>query len=126
MNIKQTVSVPVMASNRITTPDHAEQILSNGQADMVNLGRVLIADPFWPEKAKNGKPEEIRPCVACSQGCTDEIFSGRPVTCIGNVRAGFEGQRHIEKCTLARNVMVVGAGVAGLEAAVTAKKATSR
>jgi 2,4-dienoyl-CoA reductase-like NADH-dependent reductase (Old Yellow Enzyme family) len=122
MNIKQAVSIPVMASNRITTPDHAEQILSDGQADMVNLGRVLIADPFWPQKAQQGKPEEIRPCVACSQGCTDEIFSGRPVSCIGNVRAGFEGERQIEKCTQPLNVMVAGAGVAGLEAAVTAKK----
>ena len=60
MNIKQAVSVPVMASNRITTPDQAELILRDGQADMVNLGRVLIADPFWPQKAKMGTPEEIR------------------------------------------------------------------
>ncbi len=123
MNIKKAVSIPVMASNRITTPDQAEQILLDGQADMVNLGRVLIADPFWPQKAKNGTPEEIRPCVACSQGCTDEIFSGRPVSCIGNVRAGFEEERQINTCTKARRIMVVGAGVAGLEAAVTAKKA---
>ncbi|MBU1340071.1 MAG: NAD(P)/FAD-dependent oxidoreductase [Proteobacteria bacterium] len=126
MNIKKAVSIPVMASNRITTPDQAEQILRDGQADMVNLGRVLIADPFWPQKAKNGTPEEIRPCVACSQGCTDEIFSGRPVSCIGNVRAGFEGERRIEKCIHPKTVMVAGAGVAGLEAAVTAKKAGHR
>jgi len=123
MNIKQAVSIPVMASNRITTPDHAERILRDGQADMVNLGRVLIADPFWPQKAEKGKPEEIRPCVACSQGCTDEIFSGRPVFCIGNARAGFEGVRQIVKCFQVKHIMVVGAGVAGLEAAVTAKKA---
>jgi len=120
-NIKQAVSVPVMASNRITTPDQAEGILRDGLADMVNLGRVLIADPFWPQKAKNGTPEEIRPCVACSQGCTDEIFSGRPVSCIGNVRAGFEGERRITPCARPKRVMVVGAGVAGLEAALTAK-----
>ncbi|MCP3900227.1 MAG: FAD-dependent oxidoreductase, partial [Desulfobacteraceae bacterium] len=123
MNIKQAVSIPVMASNRITTPDHAEQILKDGQADMVNLGRVLLADPFWPQKAEQGKPEEIRPCVACSQGCTDEIFSGRPVSCIGNVRTGFEGERQIVKADKPKNVMVVGAGVGGLEAAITAKKA---
>jgi 2,4-dienoyl-CoA reductase (NADPH2) len=122
MNIKQAVSVPVMASNRITTPDRAEQILKDGMADMVNLGRVLIADPFWPEKAKAGKPEQIRPCVACSQGCTDEIFSGRPVYCIGNARAGFEGDRPILKATTPKTIMVIGAGVAGLEAAVTAKR----
>ncbi|MCP4020771.1 MAG: FAD-dependent oxidoreductase [Desulfobacteraceae bacterium] len=118
MNIKQAVSVPVMASNRIATPDHAEQILKDGMADMVNLGRVLIADPFWPEKAKAGKPEEIRPCVACSQGCTDEIFSGRPVSCIGNARAGFEGERPIVKTDTPKKVLVVGAGVAGMEAAI--------
>ncbi|MCP3876616.1 MAG: FAD-dependent oxidoreductase [Desulfobacteraceae bacterium] len=123
MNIKQAVSIPVMASNRISTPDHAEKIIRDGQADMVNLGRVLIADPFWPQKAKSGKPEEIRPCVACSQGCTDEIFSGRPVSCIGNVRAGYEQERQITKCKAPKNIMVVGAGVAGLEAAITAKKA---
>jgi 2,4-dienoyl-CoA reductase (NADPH2) len=123
MNIRQSVSIPVMASNRISTPDQAEKILADGQADMVNLGRVLIADPFWPVKAKAGRAEEIRPCVACSQGCTDELFNGRPVSCIGNARAGFEGERNIEKTTRPRQVMVVGAGVAGLEAAVTARQA---
>ncbi len=123
MNIKQAVSIPVMASNRITTPDQAEKILRDGQADMVNLGRVLIADPFWPEKAKQGKPEEIRPCVACSQGCTDELFNGRPVSCIGNARAGFEGERKIVPTKHPGKIMIAGAGMAGLEAAVTAVRA---
>lgn len=126
MNIKQAVSIPVMASNRITTPGEAEKIIVDGQADMVNLGRVLIADPFWPNKAKAGKPQEIRPCVACSQGCTDELFNGRPVSCIGNARAGFEGERFIEKTASPKQVMIVGAGVAGLEAAITAKQAGHR
>ena len=126
MNIRQAVSIPVMASNRITTPAQAEKILSDGQADMVNLGRVLIADPFWPAKAKAGRAEEIRPCVACSQGCTDELFNGRPVSRIGNARAGFEGERVIQKITRPKQVMVVGAGVAGLEAAITAKQAGHR
>ncbi|MBU3954042.1 MAG: FAD-dependent oxidoreductase [Proteobacteria bacterium] len=123
MNIRQAVSIPVMASNRIATPDQAEKILRDGQADMVNLGRVLIADPFWPAKAKAGKACEIRPCVACSQGCTDELFNGRPVSCIGNARAGFEGERKIKKTASPKQIMVVGAGVAGLEAAITAKQA---
>jgi 2,4-dienoyl-CoA reductase-like NADH-dependent reductase (Old Yellow Enzyme family) len=126
MNIRQAVSIPVMASNRISTPDQAEKILADGQADMVNLGRVLIADPFWPAKANAGRAEEIRPCVACSQGCTDELFNGRPVSCIGNARAGFEGERNIEKTASPRQVMVVGAGVAGLEAAITARQAGHR
>lgn len=123
MNIKQAVSIPVMASNRIATPNQAEKILQDGQADMVNLGRVLIADPFWPTKARQGRAREIRPCVACSQGCTDELFNGRPVSCIGNARAGFEGERIIKKSPVPKRVMVAGAGVAGLEAAITASQA---
>lgn len=121
-NIKKAVSIPVMASNRITTPYDAENIIKDGFADMVNLGRVLIADPQWPNKAKAGKPEEIRPCVGCNQGCTDQIFSGSPVFCLGNPQASFEGERIITKTDSPKNVLVVGAGVGGLEAAVTAKR----
>ncbi len=120
LNIKKAVNVPVMASNRITMPETAEQILRDGCADMVNLGRVLIADPDWPQKAFEGRAAEIRPCVACSQGCTDQIFSGQPVFCVGNPRAGFEAQRQILPADPPRKIMVVGAGAAGLEAAVTA------
>ena len=123
LNIKQAVSIPVMASNRIADPQTAERILTDGYADMVNLGRVLIADPEWPLKAFEGRDNEIRPCVACSQGCTDQVFSGQPVFCIGNPRAGFEGERRIEKAAVPRRVMVVGAGPGGLEAAVTAATA---
>jgi 2,4-dienoyl-CoA reductase (NADPH2) len=121
-NIKKAVSIPVMASNRITTPEDAENIIRDGIADMVNLGRVLIADPEWPNKAKAGKPEEIRPCVGCNQGCTDQIFSGSPVFCLGNPRASFEAKRVVTKTDSPKNVMVVGAGVGGLEAAVIAKQ----
>lgn len=119
-NIKAAVSVPVFASNRIADPETAERIIRDGYADLVNLGRVLIADPFWPEKARAGHAAEIRPCVACSQGCTDKIFNGEPVMCAGNPRAGFEGERRIEKTASPKQVIVVGAGLAGLEAAVTA------
>jgi len=120
LNIKKAVAVPIMASNRISDPDRAEQLIKDGYADMVNLGRVLIADPEWPNKAFAGKAHEIRPCVGCSQGCTDEAFSQRPVFCVGNARAGFEGQRNIEKAAESKQVMVVGGGAGGLEAAVTA------
>ncbi|WP_319523813.1 FAD-dependent oxidoreductase [uncultured Desulfosarcina sp.] len=119
-NIKNAVNVPVMASNRIATPDDAERILRDGYADMVNLGRVLIADPYWPQKAMEGRAAEIRPCVACSQGCTDEIFSGRPVYCVGNPQAGFEAARSLVATDSPKKIMVIGAGAAGLEAAVTA------
>ncbi|MFP4477517.1 MAG: FAD-dependent oxidoreductase [Desulfatibacillaceae bacterium] len=122
-NVKEVVNVPVMASNRIADPDSAEQILKDGYADMVCLGRVLIADPEWPEKARQGKADLIRPCVACSQGCTDRIFTGQPVFCVGNPRAGFEGERVVEKTPAPKNVMVIGGGAGGLEAAVTAARA---
>ncbi len=119
-NIKNAVSVPVMASNRISDPDSAEKIIRDGYADMVNLGRVLIADPYWPQKAFEGRAHEIRPCVACSQGCTDQIFNGMPVFCAGNPQAGFEQERRILPTRSPKRVMIVGAGLAGLEAAVTA------
>jgi len=121
--VKEAVSIPVIASNRIADPFTAVQIIKDGMADMINLGRVLIADPFWPEKVKQGNIDEIRPCVACSQGCTDEFFSGRSVICLANPRAGFEGERNIPKTDNPKKVMVVGAGPAGLEAAYRAAEA---
>ncbi len=126
LNIKRAVSVPIIASNRITTPADAETVLRDGSADMVNLGRVLLADPKWPLKAQAGRVEEIRPCVACSQGCTDMAFRGRAVYCVGNPLASYEGRRKIEPAPKPKRVMVVGAGLAGLEAAVTAAAAGHR
>ncbi|MFZ5569972.1 MAG: FAD-dependent oxidoreductase [Thermodesulfobacteriota bacterium] len=126
LNIKKAVSIPVMASNRIATPAEAEKILRNGYADMVNLGRVLIADPEWPKKAFAGRADEIRPCTACSQGCTDQVFQGKPVFCVGNPLAGCESERRIRRSDRPKNVMIIGAGAAGLEAAVTAALAGHR
>ena len=122
-NIKKAVNVPVMASNRISSPDEAERILRDSMADMVNLGRVLIADPYWPKKAMQGKAKLIRPCVGCNQGCTDTLFSGMPVGCILNARAGYEFERSIVKTSHPLKIMIVGAGPGGLEAAVRAKEA---
>ncbi len=121
--IKDAVTIPVIASNRIPDPEIAEKIIKEGWADMVNLGRVLIADPYWPEKAKNGIYKEIRPCVACSQGCTDELFSGRQVICLANARAGYEGIRNIQHTKNPKRIMIIGAGPAGLEAAYRAAEA---
>ena len=120
LNVKKAVAVPIIASNRISDPESAERIIKDGCADMVNLGRVLIADPEWPRKALEGRVNEIRPCVGCSQGCTDEVFNGRPVFCVGNARAGFEGERQLLKTDNPKKVMIVGAGAGGLEAAITA------
>lgn len=120
LNVKREVSVPVFASNRITDPYLAEEMINDGVADLVNLGRVLIADPEWPVKAEQGRIDEIRPCVACNQGCTDELFSGKPVYCLANARAGFEGERFVRMSADPKRVMVIGAGPAGLEAAIRA------
>jgi 2,4-dienoyl-CoA reductase (NADPH2) len=126
LNIKRAVSVPVIASNRITDPCTAEQLIKDGFCDMVNLGRVLIADPYWPKKALEGRMDDIRPCVACNQGCMDSLFNGQPVFCLANPRAGFEGERAISKAKLPKRILVVGSGPAGLEAAVRAAEAGHR
>jgi len=118
--IREVVDVPVFASNRITMPEQAEALLRDGICDLVSVGRSLIADPEWPNKASGGRTSEIRPCVGCLQGCLDRIFSLGQVTCLCNPRAGFEGERVVTPTDAPRHVVVVGAGPAGLEAALTA------
>lgn len=120
--IRDAVSIPVAASNRITDPYMAEDIIKDGLADMVSLGRVLIADPYWPRKTAEGRPETIRPCIACSQGCTDSLFAGKPVYCAVNPEAGYESERKIPLTDDPKHVMVIGAGPGGLEAAITAAR----
>ena len=115
--IRRSVDIPVIASNRITDPYIAERILKEGLADMVALGRVLIADPDWSLKAREGRPEEIRPCVGCLQGCMDRIFTGNPLCCLVNAEAGLEEEREIRPTKNPKKVMVVGSGPAGMEAA---------
>ncbi len=122
-NIKKVVSIPVITSNRISTPDVAEKVLKDGYADMVSVGRALIADPQWVNKAAAGKVNEIKPCVACLQGCMDGIMTGQGVSCVANPIAGHEGVREIKKTEVPKKIMVIGAGLAGLEAAVTATQA---
>ena len=122
-NIKEAVSVPVIAANRINTPETAESTLKDGYADMVSIGRALIADPHWVRKAQSGKRDEIRPCIGCLQGCMDGIMSGNSVSCVSNPLAGYENVRKIQTTESPKKVMVIGAGLAGLEAAVTSKQA---
>jgi 2,4-dienoyl-CoA reductase (NADPH2) len=112
-----------MASNRISDPRLAEKILQDRSADMINLARVLMADPDWPVKALEERPQEIRPCIACLQGCMDELFNLRPAICSVNPRTGFEGQRQIRVSPLPRRVMVIGGGPAGMESAFRAAQA---
>ncbi len=118
--IKQVTSVPVFASNRITTPEQAEELLANGICDVVSVGRALIADPDWPDKARVGQGRRIRPCVGCMQGCLDRLFTMKAVECLCNPQAGYEGRRRLAPAATRKRVLVVGGGPAGMEAAITA------
>src|SRR5439155_17157773 len=89
--VKQAARVPVLSSGRYNTPQLAERVLESGSADYVVVGRALIADPDFPNKARAGQAAEIRPCVACEQGCIDRWFSALDITCVGNPEAGRVG-----------------------------------
>lgn len=115
--IKEAVHVPVIASNRINDPLTAEQILKDGLADLVNLGRPLIADPDFPNKAKQGRYGTIRRCIACNQGCMDSVFTLQSVFCSVNPLAGRENEIKVTPASEPLLVLVVGGGPAGLEAA---------
>ncbi|MBW2028909.1 MAG: FAD-dependent oxidoreductase [Deltaproteobacteria bacterium] len=118
--IKSAVSVPVIASNRINDPALGEEIIRNGEADMVTMARALLADPELPNKAREGKAHLIYRCIACNQGCFDRIFQYKPVTCLVNPRAGLEKELEIAPAPNPRKVLVIGGGPAGLKAACTA------
>jgi 2,4-dienoyl-CoA reductase (NADPH2) len=115
--IKQAVSIPVMACNRINDPGLADQILRDGLADLIGFARALIADPELPNKAREGRFEEINRCLGCNQGCFDTLFAGQPQTCLVNTRAGAEAKRKVKTSSRRKKVMVIGGGPAGMEAA---------
>lgn len=119
--IREAVGVPVIAGNRINDPAVAEQILTDGCADLVSMGRALIADPDLPEKCRSGKGE-LRRCIACNQGCLDAVFTLKEVFCTVNPRAGRESEGEIAPAAKAKKVLVIGGGPAGLEAALTAAR----
>lgn len=117
--IKSAVSVPVLASNRINDPYIGEEVLRNGEADLVTIARGLLADPNLPKKAKEGKSDLIYHCIACNQGCFDSIFQFKPVTCLVNPRAGREGELKSTPATEPKKVLVIGGGPAGMKVACT-------
>ncbi|WP_339850983.1 NADPH-dependent 2,4-dienoyl-CoA reductase [Roseovarius nubinhibens] len=114
------VSIPVITSNRINTPAVAEQVLASGSADMVSMARPFLADPDFVAKAARGEADQIAPCIACNQACLDHTFSGKISTCLVNPRACFETELVITPTAAPKRIAVVGAGPAGLSAALTA------
>lgn len=115
-------SAKVAASNRINDPILADRIIGEGRADMVSMGRPLIADPELPKKAMAGRFEDIRMCVACNQGCFDNLFQASPITCMVNPMVGKEGKIRIEPASEKKKVIIVGGGPGGLEAAMIAAR----
>ena len=114
------VSIPLITSNRINTPEVAEEVLAEGCADMVSMARPFLADPDFVQKAAEGRSGEIAPCIGCNQACLDHTFSGKISTCLVNPKACFETEIVIEPAAETKRVAVVGAGPAGLSVAMTA------
>ncbi len=114
--IKQKVSIPVSIVGRINHPELAEEILANGKADFIAIGRALHADPCWPLKAQEGRVEDIRICPAC-MSCSDQLATNVPITCAINLEAGRERELSIKPALKKKRVLVVGAGPSGMEAA---------
>jgi len=114
------VGIPVITSNRINTPDVAEAVLNDGCADMVSMARPFLADAEFVAKAADGRADEIAPCIACNQACLDHTFSGKISTCLVNPRACYETEQVVGTADVVKSVAVVGAGPAGLSAALTA------
>ncbi len=118
--IRETVDVPVIASHRINDPDTAREMIADGMCDMAAMGRSLIADPYLPQKTEEGRENEIVHCVACAQGCFDNLFSLKHVECLCNPVAGHELEAPLSKAQEPKKVMVIGGGAAGMNAAIAA------
>ena len=114
------VSIPVITSNRINTPEVAEEVIAGGAADMVSMARPFLADADFVSKAIAGKADHIAPCIACNQACLDHTFGGKMTSCLVNPRACHETELVIEPTSTTKKIAVVGAGPAGLSAAMTA------
>lgn len=111
------VGIPLVATNRINTPEVAEQILARGDADMVSMARPLLADSHFVAKAAQGKPQSINTCIACNQACLDHVFQNKTVSCLVNPRACQETLLNYTPTSTPQRIAVVGAGPAGLAAA---------
>jgi 2,4-dienoyl-CoA reductase (NADPH2) len=119
-NIKRAVSIPVVASNRINTPDLAEDILTSGDADLISMARPMLADPHFMRKVREGRTDEINTCIACNQACLDYIFSERVAGCLVNPRAGHETEFRNTPALTSKRIAVVGGGAAGMATAAEA------
>lgn len=116
-DIKKAVNVPVSAVGRIVDAEMAERVIESGMADIVAMGRPLLADPDWGTKIAAGKACDIRRCISCNKGCTDAIQNRQFLSCVLNAENGYENSRSIQPAEQKKKVAVLGGGPAGLEAA---------
>lgn len=116
-DIKKAVNVPVSAVGRIVDSEMAERVIESGMADIVAMGRPLLADPDWGTKIAAGKACDIRRCISCNKGCTDAIQNRQFLSCVLNAENGYENSRSIQPAEQKKKIAVLGGGPAGLEAA---------
>ena len=116
-DIKKAVNVPVSAVGRIVDSEMAERVIESGMADIVAMGRPLLADPDWGTKIAAGKACDIRRCISCNKGCTDAIQNRQFLSCVLNAENGYENTRSIQPAAQKKKIAVLGGGPAGLEAA---------
>ncbi|MET7277369.1 NADPH-dependent 2,4-dienoyl-CoA reductase [Kribbella sp. NPDC005582] len=119
-SFKPHVNIPVVTSNRINLPQVAEEVLARGDADLISMARPFLADPDWVRKATADRADEINVCIACNQACLDHVFAKKKASCMVNPRAARETELQLLPTRKAKHIAVVGAGPAGLAAAVTA------
>ncbi|RZG48029.1 NADPH-dependent 2,4-dienoyl-CoA reductase [Acinetobacter wuhouensis] len=118
--LKGSVKVPLITSNRINTPEMAEHVLAQGDADMISMARPMLADSHFVAKAEQGRADEINTCIGCNQACLDHIFSMKIATCLVNPRACYETELIFKDSANVKNIAVIGAGPAGLSFATYA------
>lgn len=119
--IRKSVSVPVIVAGRLN-PEKALEAIQNAKADLVAIGRGLVADPEWPNKLREGRREDIIPCISCNQGCIGRVLAGDHITCMLNPQTGREAQFPFTAAVKSKKVVVIGGGPGGLKAATVAAR----
>lgn len=121
--IKENVNIPVFAVGNLREPDFCEDVLASGAADFVMLGRPLLADPYWPEKAQSGRANEIRRCISCLDACYGNLAKLQSIRCVINPTVGYESELKTEPpAKESKKIVIVGGGLAGMQAAITANE----
>ncbi|WP_068500997.1 oxidoreductase [Paenibacillus kribbensis] len=119
--IREAVHIPVICPGKITTPDLANEAIKSGMIDAVAIGRSMLADAEWANKAKAGRDDDIRPCIGCETGCIGRIFSGEPLTCAVNPALFYEKSDPVIPALEKKSIAIIGGGIAGMETARVAK-----